>query len=104
MFKRILKISKYIHSCVMLEEEGEKILIDPGVFSFVEGQVKAETFTGISAVLITHEHDDHISIKALKPKTAVPIHDGFLKDFFRERLYKNCDTALKESGISFRAL
>ena len=205
-----MKISKFLHSCVVLEEAGETILIDPGVFSFIEGKISPDIFTGISAVLITHEHDDHfypealrvilennkdaeiyanrsvaarleqegiaariiehkvelgefvieaipalhgplprpvpentaflinksvlhpgdsldkalLGLKvetlllpvsapwlklvevvdfaaALKPKTAVPIHDGFLKDFFRERLYKNCDNALKQSGILF---
>lgn len=208
-----MKISKYLHSCIVLEEAGEKILIDPGIFSFIEERVSPDIFTGISVVLITHEHDDHFypevlktilknnegaevyanksvaallekegiaarivedkverggfAIKAvraehgplprpvpentaflinervlhpgdsldkallglkvetlllpvsapwlklveavdfavaLKPKVVVPIHDGFLKDFFRERLYKNCDNALKQSGISFMPL
>jgi L-ascorbate metabolism protein UlaG (beta-lactamase superfamily) len=61
-----MKIYKYIHSCILLEEGNTKVLFDPGYMSFVEGAVKPEDFTGISAVVITHEHRDHMDISALK--------------------------------------
>ena len=209
-----MKISKYIHSCILLEEGDEKLLIDPGLFSFVEEKVKPEDFAGIGTILITHEHVDHFYpealkiilknnpkaeilantnissalekegigamkfesgelergkfliqaisaehgiipaaippnsaflineeflhpgdsldsrllelkvktlalpisapwlrlvdalafAKALKPQELIPIHDGFVKDFFRERMYAMCENSLKESNISFQAL
>ncbi len=35
-----MKITKYIHSCLLLEKDTDKILFDPGKFSFAEGKVK----------------------------------------------------------------
>jgi L-ascorbate metabolism protein UlaG (beta-lactamase superfamily) len=61
-----MKVSKYIHSCLLIEKNGDRILVDPGKFSFLEDAVKPEDFTGLSAVLITHDHADHVDDDALK--------------------------------------
>ena len=44
-------------------KEGVFIMTDPGGFSLGNGQ---EEVTQISAVLITHEHGDHLHIESLK--------------------------------------
>jgi len=49
-----MKITKYIHSCVLVEDGNTKVLFDPGYMSFVEGMVKPEDFSDISAVILTH--------------------------------------------------
>lgn len=61
-----MKIYKYLHSCVVFEEEGFKLLVDPGIYSFVEGRVKASDFKDVSAVIITHNHPDHLDKENLK--------------------------------------
>ncbi|WP_028279151.1 MBL fold metallo-hydrolase [Arthrobacter sp. H5] len=48
-------LTKFTHACVRLEQDGKVIVIDPGNFSEVE-----EALKGASAVLITHEHADHL--------------------------------------------
>jgi L-ascorbate metabolism protein UlaG (beta-lactamase superfamily) len=48
-----LRLIKYSHSCVRLEGDGV-VVIDPGGFS------EAESLDGADAVLITHEHADHL--------------------------------------------
>ncbi|WP_354182115.1 MBL fold metallo-hydrolase [Arthrobacter sp. UYP6] len=50
-----MKLTKYTHSCVRLERDGNVLVLDPGSFSEVE-----EALNGASAVLITHEHADHL--------------------------------------------
>jgi L-ascorbate metabolism protein UlaG (beta-lactamase superfamily) len=60
-----MRVSKYIHSCVLVESGGTKILFDPGKFSFLDGRVKAESFAGLSAIVITHQHLDHVDPEAL---------------------------------------
>ena len=50
-----MKLTKYTHSCVRLDRDGSVLVIDPGGFSEVE-----EALRGASAVLITHEHPDHL--------------------------------------------
>lgn len=61
-----MRISKYIHSCLLVEEGGEKILFDPGIFSFIEQRVRPETFKDVSIVILTHQHPDHVDMVALK--------------------------------------
>lgn len=61
-----MKIYKYIHSCVLLEEQGRGLLFDPGKFSFMDGHVKPEKFVDLDAVVITHIHGDHLDMEALK--------------------------------------
>ncbi|GLY67379.1 MBL fold metallo-hydrolase [Amycolatopsis taiwanensis] len=55
-----MQIVHYGHACVMLETGGARILLDPGVFS--EG---FDTERELDAVLITHQHFDHIDEKRL---------------------------------------
>jgi L-ascorbate metabolism protein UlaG (beta-lactamase superfamily) len=61
-----MKITKYIHSCLLFEHGGEKLLFDPGLFTFVEDKVKPDQFAGVATIVITHEHPDHLNVKALK--------------------------------------
>ncbi|MDX6712820.1 MAG: hypothetical protein QOH96_3836 [Blastocatellia bacterium] len=60
-----MRISKYIHSCLLIEKGEDKILFDPGRFSFIEGLVKPEQFEHLSAIVLTHQHPDHIDDEAL---------------------------------------
>ncbi|MBI3115325.1 MAG: MBL fold metallo-hydrolase, partial [Candidatus Kerfeldbacteria bacterium] len=54
-----MTITKYLHSCVLLEEDGFKLLFDPGTFVFVEGLFKPADLPKPDVVLITHGHPDH---------------------------------------------
>ena len=61
-----MRISKFIHSCLLFEHEGDKLLFDPGNYSFLEGRVTPEAFRDISTVVITHGHPDHLALEPLK--------------------------------------
>jgi L-ascorbate metabolism protein UlaG (beta-lactamase superfamily) len=61
-----VRISKYVHSCLLFEHGGEKLLFDPGNYSFIEGRVTPDTFGDISTVVITHSHPDHLALESLK--------------------------------------
>ena len=50
-----MQISKFTHSCVRLHDGSRRLVIDPGLFSDVEAALE-----GIDAVLVTHEHADHL--------------------------------------------
>ncbi len=61
-----MKITKYIHSCLTIEKGLDRILFDPGIFSFVEGKVKPAQFQNIRAVVLTHYHPDHVDEESLR--------------------------------------
>jgi L-ascorbate metabolism protein UlaG (beta-lactamase superfamily) len=56
-----MKLTKYEHACVVLEKDGEKIVIDPGSFSSGAAGILADA----DAILITHEHFDHVNEEAI---------------------------------------
>lgn len=76
------------HACLLVDVADQRLLIDPGVFS--RG---FEELTGLTGVLITHEHQDHLDISRLptlldandgvalfaEPETAVQLVDGSLE-------------------------
>ncbi|MEV4509905.1 MBL fold metallo-hydrolase [Dactylosporangium sp. NPDC049525] len=67
-----MRITKFTHACLRIEHDGGVLVIDPGVFS------EAEALDGADAVLITHEHFDHVDIEALRalkrPELTVHTH------------------------------
>ena len=56
-----MKITKIGHSCLVIEEEGVKILTDPGAWT--QGQ---NELGGLDVLLITHEHADHFHMDSIK--------------------------------------
>lgn len=56
-----MRLTKLGHACVRLEKDGATLVIDPGVWSQA-----AEALRGASAVLVTHEHPDHLDAGALR--------------------------------------
>ncbi|MGW0436674.1 MBL fold metallo-hydrolase [Micromonospora sp. NPDC003197] len=54
-----MRITKYTHACVRLEQDGRVLVIDPGIWSEPAALANAD------AVLVTHEHADHIDVLRL---------------------------------------
>ncbi|QJD96075.1 MBL fold metallo-hydrolase [Mucilaginibacter robiniae] len=87
-----MKIYKYIHSCLLFEKDDFRLLFDPGKFAFAEGLVKAEQFSSVNAVIITHNHPDHLDTEQLK--TIIELSGA--------KIYTNSEVAkeLAASGLS----
>jgi L-ascorbate metabolism protein UlaG (beta-lactamase superfamily) len=49
-----MRMIRYTHSCVRLERDGRVLVIDPGIWS------EPQALLGADAILVTHEHYDHI--------------------------------------------
>jgi L-ascorbate metabolism protein UlaG (beta-lactamase superfamily) len=56
-----MKLTKYEHACLVLEDQGKKLIIDPGSFTATFGDL-----TNVVAVVVTHVHADHYSTEHLE--------------------------------------
>ena len=61
-----MKITKFLHSCLLIENEGITILIDPGSYTYQENVFPLSMIGKIDYIAITHEHSDHMDISFLK--------------------------------------
>lgn len=61
-----MKISKHVHSCLLIEDQGKTVLVDPGVYSYEEKAPDLNSITKLDLILITHEHEDHLYTPFLK--------------------------------------
>src|SRR3989344_338245 len=61
-----MRITKYAQSTVLVEDEGTRILIDPGKYNFEEGLATRDFFRDINVLFITHKHADHYDLDAVK--------------------------------------
>ncbi len=56
-----MRIHRYGHSCLLVEDGDARLLLDPGVFSSA-----FEDLRGLTAVLVTHAHPDHLDVDRLR--------------------------------------
>jgi len=57
-----MRVTKYEHSCLLVEDENVRVVVDPGelTLGFLD-------LTGLSAILVTHQHFDHIDLGRIEP-------------------------------------
>lgn len=58
-----LRLTKFVHACLLVETDDTAVLIDPGQMSVESGLLQTENFDRLDAVAITHEHFDHFDPK-----------------------------------------
>jgi L-ascorbate metabolism protein UlaG (beta-lactamase superfamily) len=67
-----MRLTKYTHACVRLDDGDRKLLVDPGTWA------EDDAFHGVSDILITHEHADHIDVdrvvKAVATNANLRVH------------------------------
>lgn len=57
-----VSITKLVHACLLVEMDGKRILMDPGIFTWNDERFDLSMVEGIDRILITHEHADHVSV------------------------------------------
>jgi L-ascorbate metabolism protein UlaG (beta-lactamase superfamily) len=80
-----VRLTRFGHSCLLVEAAGARVLVDPGGFSH-----GFEELTDLDAVFVTHQHPDHIDAERLpqlleangrapliaEPETAAQLRDS----------------------------
>ncbi|MBG0561625.1 MBL fold metallo-hydrolase [Actinoplanes aureus] len=72
-----MRVTKFTHSCLRIEGAGV-LVVDPGEFS------ESSALDGADAVLVTHEHVDHLDVKAVtsavsrRPDLRIFAHEAVL--------------------------
>lgn len=61
-----MKIIKFIHSCLLIEIDNKKILIDPGVYTANSNSLNLNLVNRLDYLLVTHEHADHMHLPLIK--------------------------------------
>ncbi|ASU80538.1 MBL fold metallo-hydrolase [Actinopolyspora erythraea] len=82
-----MRLTHYGHACVLVETSAARLLIDPGAFSH-----DFEALRDLDAVLLTHQHHDHLDLERLP---------DVLRNNPNARLVADTEsaTALSEKGI-----
>ena len=82
-----MRITKFGHACLLVEDNETRILLDPGTMS--KG---FDALEHIDAVLVTHDHFDHVDPKAIST---------LLRRNPKAKLYVNASAAkvLAEDGL-----
>lgn len=77
----MLKVTKYGHSCVLVETEERVALFDPGVWSDLD----VDSLERVDRILITHIHADHYKPELVKavvakfPEAKIVAHESIQK-------------------------
>ncbi len=61
-----MKVTKFVHSCLLIEDQEKTVLIDPGEFSVELLKPRLAAIPKLDYLLITHEHFDHMDIPLVK--------------------------------------
>ncbi|MEV4516685.1 MBL fold metallo-hydrolase [Dactylosporangium sp. NPDC049525] len=89
-----MRLTKYGHACVRLDDGDRALVIDPGVYS------EPAALSGATAVLVTHEHADHVDVAALAAARAA---DPALTVYTHAALAGELGAVAVEVGDTFTA-
>lgn len=76
-----MKITKYEHACMVVEDNGEAIIIDPGMWT-----TSLKVPENVVGIIVTHAHQDHLSLEIIEkvtiqnPNAQIIAHGDVLSD------------------------
>ena len=85
-----MQITHYGHACVLIDTGAARLLVDPGAFS-----AGFEGLDGLDAILVTHQHFDHLDLDRLH---------GLLRANPDAPLVVDAGTATQLEGVEHRVV
>lgn len=61
-----MKVTKFVHSCLLVETSEINVLIDPGNFTWHSHLLQVNDLPSLNYIVITHEHPDHYDENGLQ--------------------------------------
>lgn len=95
------KITKFTHSCLLVESNSRVALFDPGVMS--TPSLNLDDISQLDDVFITQVKAINLALE-LKPQHILPIHDWHWHDQARKSSYDRMEQIFSEQGITFHKL
>jgi L-ascorbate metabolism protein UlaG (beta-lactamase superfamily) len=93
-----MRLTKFGHACVRIEDGDRVLVIDPGELS------EPEALDGVTAILVTHEHGDHVDENKLAAHPDVPVYThAALAQMIREAAGKTFPVTAVGVGDTFTA-
>lgn len=59
-------ISKHEHSCLLVEDKGKVVLLDPGNYTYQDKALDLSALRQLDYLIFTHEHQDHFFLPFVK--------------------------------------
>jgi L-ascorbate metabolism protein UlaG (beta-lactamase superfamily) len=87
-----MQLTHFGHACVLLETDSARLLIDPGTLSS-----DFESLRDLDAVLITHQHADHLDVSKLPALLAANANAVLFAD-------PGSAPALRDAGLTVQVL
>ncbi|HEY5442845.1 MAG TPA: MBL fold metallo-hydrolase [Candidatus Saccharimonadales bacterium] len=97
-----MKITKYVHSCLVVETPDRVAIFDPGTMS--EAALDVDLLDRLDDIFITHAHGDHMSVPLLKkliakfPAVRITSTDEVVKQLATESIKA---TTTPPNGVTF---
>ena len=81
-----MRVTKHEHACLVVEEQGHKLVVDPGMYS-----EKLPELTNVVALTLSHIHDDH----SFRPHV-----EKLLEQFPEIKIFGTQEVAEKLEGLA----
>ena len=79
-----MKITKYNQSCLLIETNNKRILVDPGTIGYDESILNE--WSNINYILVTHRHPDHCNKEAINKITEQKYQDERNSESYRNNI------------------
>src|SRR5437868_582009 len=87
-----MKISKNLHSCLLVEEQDKTFLFDPGIFTYQEKALDINKLEKLDYILITHDHPDHLYLPFVQelltkfPNTKIITNNAIVEQLAKQNI------------------